>query len=64
MPKYMKIQKKIPTIKTTQNALKYKAKNPILLEWPKYKAQTKEIPILIFTKISGLILSPWAQNLP
>ena len=38
--------------------------NPILLEWPKYKAQMKEKPILIFTKISGLILSPWAQNLP
>jgi len=26
MSKYTKIQKKIPTIKTTQNALKYKAK--------------------------------------
>ena len=26
MPKYMKIQKKVPTTKTTQNALKYKAK--------------------------------------
>ena len=39
-------------------------KNPIQLEWPKYNAQTKEKPILIFTKISGLILSPWAQNQP
>ena len=58
MTKYMKIQKKVPTTRTTQNALKYKAKT----EWPKYKAQKKEKPIQIFTKKSGSNLGPWAQK--
>ena len=58
----MKI-KKIPYYKDYSKYLEIQGKNPIILEWPKYKAQTKEKPILIFTKISGLILSPWAQNL-
>ena len=46
-----KKKEKVPITKTNQNA-------------SKYKAQTKEKPILIFTNISGLILSPWAQNIP
>ncbi|KAL5131566.1 hypothetical protein HKD37_12G034438 [Glycine soja] len=57
----MKIQKKIPTTKTTQNALKYKAKT-LLIEWPKYKAQKKEKSIQIFTKKRRPNLDPWAQK--
>ena len=49
MPKNMKIQKKVLTTKTTQNA-------------PKYKAKTKEKPILIFTKKNGSNLDPWAKK--
>ena len=46
MTKNMKIQKKRPYYKDYS------------IEWPKYKAQTKEKHILIFTKISGLIVVP------
>ena len=61
MPEYMKIQKS-PYYKDYLKCPKIQSKNPILLEWPEIQGPKEGKLILIFIKISGPNLGPWAQK--
>ena len=54
--------KKVPTTKTTQNALKYKAKTLYYYNDQNTRPKRRKKSILIFTKKSGPNLGPWAQK--